>query len=191
MTVKWIAEGKTGNYINFYLFTISMFMVYSFVLYYCKGIPCVFTSLNKMVFERIIQAKNISNKILHQKVYHQIFFKLNSYLFIFNFFILFLYFWVHWVFVACTGFSLQWLLLCSMGSRCVGFSSCGTWAQQLWLTDSRAQAQQLWHTGLVAPWHVGFSWTRARTRARTCVPCIGRRILNQCTTGEALYYQIL
>ena len=32
--------------------------------------------------------------------------------------------------------------------------------------------------GLVAPWHVGSS----RTRARTCVPCIGRRILNHCST---------
>ena len=36
--------------------------------------------------------------------------------------------------------------------------------------------------GLVAPQHVGSSWTRARTR----VPCIGRRILNHCTTREAL-----
>ena len=37
--------------------------------------------------------------------------------------------------------------------------------------------------GLVAPRHVGSSWTRART----CVPCIGRRILNHCTTREALH----
>ena len=35
--------------------------------------------------------------------------------------------------------------------------------------------------GLVAPRHVGSSWTRARTH----VPCIGRRILNQCATREA------
>ena len=34
--------------------------------------------------------------------------------------------------------------------------------------------------GLVAPRHVGSSWTRARTR----VPCIGRRILNHCATRE-------
>ena len=53
--------------------------------------------------------------------------------------------------------------------------------QQLWLAGSRAQAQQLWHTGLVVPWHAGSSRTRARTR----VPCIGRRILNHCTTREA------
>ena len=75
----------------------------------------------------------------------------------------------------CGGFSLQ-----STDSRHTGFSSCGSWAQQLWLTGSRAQAQQLWHTGLVAPQHVGSS----RTRARTHVPCIGRQILNHCTTRE-------
>ena len=121
-------------------------------------------------------------------------------LFIFlNFIYLFIYFWLHWVFVAvrglslvaasggysslrCADFSLQWLLsLWSTGSRCAGFSSCGTRAQQLWLTGSRAQAQQLWHTSLVAPRHVGSSQTRDRTR----VPCIGRRILNHCATGEA------
>ena len=44
-----------------------------------------------------------------------------------------------------------------------------------------AQAQQLWLTGLVAPWHVGSSQTRARTR----VPCIGRQIPNHCATREA------
>ena len=83
----------------------------------------------------------------------------------------------------CVGFSLQWLLLLrSTVSRSTGFSSCGTRAQQLWLVGSRAQAQQLWCTGLVAPRHVGSSWARART----CVPCIGRRILNHCATREVL-----
>ena len=98
----------------------------------------------------------------------------------------------------CAGFSLRWLLqLRSTGSRRAGFSSCSRRAQQLWLVcfsscgmqaqllwlmGSRVQAQQLWCTGLVAPQHVGSSWTRARTR----VPCIGRRILNHCTTREAL-----
>ena len=53
--------------------------------------------------------------------------------------------------------------------------------QQLWLTGSRAQAQKLWRMGLVAPRHVGSS----RTRAPTHVPCIGRWILNHCTTREA------
>ena len=40
----------------------------------------------------------------------------------------------------------------------------------------------MWLTGPVAPWHVGSSQTRARTR----VPCIGRQILNHCATREAL-----
>ena len=39
----------------------------------------------------------------------------------------------------------------------------------------------MWRTGLVAPWHVASSPTRARTR----VPCIGRWILNRCVTKEA------
>ena len=115
------------------------------------------------------------------------------YLFIF-------YFWLHWVFAAahrlsvvvasggysllwCAGFSLRWLLLLrSTDSRHARFRSCGAWAHQLWLVGSRAQAQQLWHTGLVVLRHVGSSWTRAQT----CVPCIGRRILNHCTTREVL-----
>ena len=100
---------------------------------------------------------------------------------------LFIYFWQCCVFIAarglslvavrggysswwCVGFSLQWLLLLqSTGSRHVGFSTCGVWAQQLWCT------------GLVAPRHVGSS----RTRARTHVLCIGRRILNHWATREA------
>ena len=41
---------------------------------------------------------------------------------------------------------------------------------------------KLWLMGPVAPRHVGSSQTRARTR----VPCIGRQILNHCTTREAL-----
>ena len=58
-----------------------------------------------------------------------------------------------------------------------GLSCCGAQAPD-------AQAQYLWLTGLVAPWHVGSSQTRARTR----VPCIGRQILNHCTTREAPPY---
>ena len=118
---------------------------------------------------------------------------------------LFIYFWLHWVFIAacglslvaasggqsslrCRGFSLQCLLLlCSTGSRHVGFSSCGTQAQQLWHEGSRAQAQQLWRTGLVAPQHVGSS----RTRARTCVPCIGRWILNHYAIRKSLMAMFL
>ena len=56
-----------------------------------------------------------------------------------------------------------------------GLSCCGAQVPD-------AQTQQLWLTGLVAPWHVGSSQTRARTH----VPCIGRQILNHCATREAL-----
>ena len=114
-----------------------------------------------------------------------------------KFIYLFIYFWLRCVFVAvcrlslvaasggysllrCAGFSLWWLLLLWSTLQVHGFSSCGMWAQQLWLAGSRAQAQQLWHTGLVAPRHVGSSQIRARTRG----PCIGRLILNHCTTRE-------
>ena len=72
------------------------------------------------------------------------------------------------------------------------FSSCGKWGATLhhgaWashyhgLSCCGAQAQQLWLTGLVATRHVGSSQTRAQTR----VPCIGRQILNNCATREAL-----
>ena len=67
----------------------------------------------------------------------------------------------------CGGFSCCGAL----GSRRAGFSSCGT------------RAQQLWCTGLAALRHVGSSRTKTRTR----VPCIGRLILNHCTTREALH----
>ena len=77
------------------------------------------------------------------------------------------------------------------------FSSCGKWGPSLHrgarashyhslsccgAQAPDAQAQQLWLTGPVAPWHVGSSQTRARTR----VPCIGRQVLNHCATREAL-----
>ena len=58
-----------------------------------------------------------------------------------------------------------------------GLSCCGAQAPD-------AQAQQLRLTGLVAPWHVGSSQTRARTR----VPCICRQTLNHCATREALHF---
>ena len=58
-------------------------------------------------------------------------------------------------------------------SHCGGFSCCRPWALGLW-------AQWLWHTGSVAPWHVGSSWTRDRTY----VPCIGNWLLNHWTTRK-------
>ena len=41
--------------------------------------------------------------------------------------------------------------------------------------------------GLVAPWNVGSSQTRARTH----VPCIGRQTLNHCATREAPIFSFL
>ena len=75
---------------------------------------------------------------------------------------------------------------CGARTRHVGFSSCGTQAQQLWLAGSRAQVQQLWRTGLVAPLHVGSSWTRVQT----CVPCIGSGFLTTAPPGKLLYVLI-
>ena len=51
------------------------------------------------------------------------------------------------------------------------------------VAEHRLQTRRLskWLTGPFAPWHVGSSQTRARTR----VPCIGRQILNHCATREA------
>ena len=94
-------------------------------------------------------------------------------------------------------FPLIYLSLAALGLRCCmwAFSSCGE--QGLLFVaghglliaaaslgcGARAlgtRAQQLWLTGLVAPRHVGSFLTRARTH----VPCIGRRILNHCATRE-------
>ena len=67
-------------------------------------------------------------------------------------------------------------------SHCGGFSCCG--ARALGTQASVVVAhglQQLWRTGLVVPWHVGSS----RTRARNHVPYFGRQILKHCATREA------
>ena len=81
----------------------------------------------------------------------------------------------------CTGFlQLQQAgvtLRCgARASHCGGFSCCRAWA----LGARVCRLQQLWLAGFVSPRHVGSSWTRDPTR----VPCIGRRILNHCTTRE-------
>ena len=72
----------------------------------------------------------------------------------------------------CIGFSLQWLLL---QLRSTASGACG-------LSGCNAGAQWLWRLGSVATWHVESS----QTRDSTCVPCIGRQILNNWTTREVL-----
>ena len=102
---------------------------------------------------------------------------------LFNFFLnkflsFFLIFWPCRVLVAGRGLSL---VAASGGysscgawvSHCGGFSCCEAWALGV-------RAQQLWHAGLVVPRHVGSFCTRART----CVPYVGRQILNHCATRE-------
>ena len=83
-------------------------------------------------------------------------------------------------------FYFIYLFLAALGLHCCtqAFSSCGErrllvavrrllLAVASLVAEHELQArglQQLWHTGLVAPQHVGSSWTRDRN----CVPCIGR-----------------
>ena len=62
-------------------------------------------------------------------------------------------------------------------SRCMGLSL--SWPLLLQSTSSRRTGSVV--VGPVAPRHVGSS----QTRARTCVPCISRQILNHCATREA------
>ena len=79
-----------------------------------------------------------------------------------------------WAFSSCG----EQRLLSSCGAwapHCCGFSCCRTWAQSLWLT------------GLVALRPVWSSWTRDRT----CVPCIGRQILNHWTIREVLNWFLM
>ena len=54
------------------------------------------------------------------------------------------------------------------------------WLLLLLSTGSRAWARFLWCSGLVGLQHVESS----RSRDRTHVPCVGRQILNHCTTRE-------
>ena len=106
-------------------------------------------------------------------------------------FYLFIYLFILFLFLAVLGLRFYARAFSSCGERGPLFiavrgpltivaSCCGAQAPD-------AQAQQLWLTGLVTPWHVGSSQTRARTR----VPCIGRQILNQCATREAQGFHFL
>ena len=99
--------------------------------------------------------------------------------FFFNFIYLFIYlFMAGLVFVSVRGLSLVAASGGHSSSRCMGLSLLRSLLFKAQAPDT--QAQQLWLTGVVAPWHVASSQTRARTR----VPCIGRQILNHCATRE-------
>ena len=75
----------------------------------------------------------------------------------------------------CVGFSLWWLLLLpSVGSRRTGFSSCGTRVLE-------RRLHSVAH-GLSCSATCGIFPDQGSNR----VPCIGKRILNHCTTREVL-----
>ena len=78
----------------------------------------------------------------------------------------------------------EWGLLssCSLQAPHWGdFSCCGAWALgQMGFSNCDAWVQELWHVGSAAPWHV----RSPGTRNATCVPWIGRQILNHWPTGE-------
>ena len=79
-------------------------------------------------------------------------------------------------------------------SHCGGFSCCRAWAlgEQAsvvvahWLSSCRSWAleHRLSSCGVRALL-LRSMWNSSRMRDRTCVPCIGRWILNHCTTREA------
>ena len=95
-------------------------------------------------------------------------------------FYLFIYLWLCWVFVSVRGLSLVVASGGHSSSWCAGLSL--SWPLLLRSTGSRCAVSVIVATGPAAPRHVGSSQTRARTR----VPCIGRRTLNHCATRESL-----
>ena len=103
------------------------------------------------------------------------------FIYLFLIFFLFIYFWLCWVFVSVRGLSLVAASGGHSSSRCAGLSL----SRPLLLrsTGSRHAGAVVVAHGPSAPRHVGSSQTRARTR----VPCIGRRILSHCATREAQY----
>ena len=66
--------------------------------------------------------------------------------------------------------------LAALGLCCCmwAFSGCGEWGYSLVAVVLLFQSTGSRLQGLVAPWHVRSSWTRNGT----CVPYIGRQILN-------------
>ena len=96
---------------------------------------------------------------------------------------LFIYLWLCWVFVSVRGLSLVVASGGHSSSRCAGLSL----SRPLLLRSTgsrRAGSAVVAHGPSRSARHVGSSQTRARTR----VPCIGRRTLNHCATREALLF---
>ena len=97
---------------------------------------------------------------------------------------------VHGLLIVMVYLVAELLKLCS---RHPGFSSCSTWASVVAVHGlSSCDVRALGGAGfssfdLVAPWHTGSSRARDVTR----VSCIGRRILNHCTTREVPPFNFL
>ena len=126
---------------------------------------------------------------LHEKKLGFFFFKIPLFFLIF-FFIATLFIYLCWVFGSCEGFPQLRQVGATLHRGAGTALHRGAWAShyrgppRCGAQAPDAQAQQLWLTGPAAPWHVGSSQTRARTR----VPCISRQTLNHCTTREAQFF---
>ena len=90
------------------------------------------------------------------------FFKFSPFTFLFMY--IFIYFWLHWVFIAAHGFYLvaenRVSFLVAVHGLLLAEAFFFLWGTYLGMQASVAAAHGLWCTGLVAPWHVGSSWTR-------------------------------
>ena len=152
--------------------------------YFCGNIKsfylCVFAICFNICRNFIIKFIIDFIMIYHYHHYFYHYYLCLLYFFFLIFYLLFIFGCVGSSFL-CEGFLQLWRAGATLhhgarASHCRGLSRCRAQAPD-------AQVQQLWLTGPVAPRHVGSS----QTRARTCVPCIGRQILNRCTTREALH----
>ena len=125
---------------------------------------------------------------------HYLFRALFFYKFIYSFIHLFIYLFLAALGLRCCAWAFLYLpragatLHCgAWASHCCGFSCCR--ARALGTRASVVVPHGLYSAGSVVVAH-GLSCSAARgifpTRARTRVPCIGRWILNHCSTREAL-----
>ena len=88
-----------------------------------------------------------------------------------------------WAFSSCSKWGLLFIAVHELLSAVTSLV-CGAQALCTWASVAAAQRLSSWgELGLVAPRHVESS----RTRDRTCVPCISRRILTHSTTREVLH----
>ena len=100
--------------------------------------------------------------------------------FFFFFTYLFIYFWLCWVFVSVPGLSPVVVSGAHSSSRCVGLSL--SRPLPLWSTGSRRAGSVVVAHCLSCSTACGIFPEKG---SNPCVPCIGRQILNHCTTREA------